>query len=612
MRITSEAVHERDRSKIPERYTWDLSDIYRDDGEWREHKAKLVAEFPMLERYRGKLFSSPAVLLECLESVNRIGKEFTRLYCYASMKSHEDTRVGTYLAMEQEMSQLGADFAVRVAFIEPEILSHEQGEIDACIAREPGLEVYRHSLDDTMRRKEHTLSEAEENILANAALISDSPGMVYEIFSDADFPFPTVTLSDGKTVKLDKANFSLYRVVPDREDRKKVFAAYFDSLHQYRRTFGAQLAAEVRKNMFFSKSRRYASSLHRALDASNIPVEVYHKLIENVNAHLGTFHRYLKLRQRMLGLDTLHYHDLYVPMVADIDLKYSIEEAIEATLDSLAPLGDSYVKIARQGLHSRWLDVFPNDGKRSGAYSNGGVYDVHPYMLLNYNGKFDDVSTLTHELGHTMHSYLTNKTQEYVNSHYSIFVAEVASTFNEALLVHHMLNVISDDGIRLSILGNYLDGVRGTIFRQTQFCEFEWRIHELAERGEALTGDSLDALYREICRRYYGHDEGACVVDEQMDSEWANIPHFYYNFYVFQYATSFTASVALSEQVLSGDADALKGYVKLLSAGGSDYPIELLKRAGVDMTSSGPFEMAMRKANATMDLMERMLGGSGG
>jgi oligoendopeptidase F len=308
-----------------------------------------------------------------------------------------------------------------------------------------------------------------------------------------------------------------------------------------------------------------------------------------------------------MGVDQLHYYDLYGPLVEHVDIHYSYEEAEKLVLASLTPLGEDYIKVARKGFAERWLDVYPTDGKRSGAYSQGGAYDVHPYMLLNYNGKYDDVSTLAHEFGHTMHSYLSNTSQPYSTSQYSIFVAEVASTFNEALLLDYMLKTIKDDDARLTLLGSYLDGLRGTLIRQTQFAEFELRIHEKAEKGETLTGDVLDNLYMEIARRYYGHDKGVCIVDDEVKAEWAYIPHFYYNFYVFQYATSLTASGALSEEVLAGDKEATKRYLELLKSGGSDYPIDLLKKAGIDMTTSVPFELAMKKMNRVMDEIEKIL-----
>ncbi len=603
----SPAIQERDRAKIADKYKWDLSHIYPNEEAWKQAKEKLVAQLSGIEKYKGKLADSPQSLLACFDLITGLSKEYTRLYCYASMHSDEDTRISKYLGMEQEIGQLGSDFSAKSSYMQPEILKIGRETIDSFLKQEPKLELYRHGLDDILRRKDHTGTEGEEKILADASLISDSPHSIYSVFSDADFPFAEATLHDGGTVKLNKSNFSVYRAVPNREDRKKVFAAYFDRLNDYRRTFGTQLYAETKKNLFYTKARKYTSSLERALDGNNIPPAVFHGLVNNVHTHIGSFYRYLKLRQRMLGVDQLHYYDLYCPVVAEVDLKYTIEQSLDHVLASLTPLGDDYVKVARIGFAERWLDVYPNEGKRSGAYSNGAVYDVHPYMLLNFNGRYDDVSTLTHELGHTMHSFLSNKVQPFATADYSIFVAEVASTLNEALLMEYMLKSIKDDGIRLSLLGNYLDGIRGTVFRQTQFAEFEWRIHEKVEKGEALTGDALGELYDGINKRYYGHDAGVCIVDDEIKSEWANIPHFYYNFYVYQYATSFTASAALSELILAGDKAATKRYLELLSSGGSDYPVNLLKKAGVDMTTSDPFELTMKKMNRVMDEMEQIL-----
>lgn len=607
VKTQSSVAQERDRTKIQEKYKWDLSHIYPGEEAWKQGREKLVARLSEIETYKGKLAESPQKLLACFDLVTNLSKDFTRLYCYASMHSDEDTRVSRYLGMEQEIGQIGSDFSAKSSFMQPEILKIGRAKIEAYLQQEPKLEIHRHGLDDILRRKDHTGTEGEEKILADASLVSDSPHSIYSVFSDADFPFAETTLHDGNAVNLSKSNFSIHRAAPHREDRQKVFAAYFGRLNDYRRTFGAQLYAEVKKNLFYTRARKYSSSLARALDSNNIPLAVYEGLIHNVSTHLDTFHRYLKLRQKMLDVEQLHYYDLYCPVVAELDLKYTIEESQHHVLSSLAPLGDDYVNVARRGFAERWLDVFPTDGKRSGAYSNGAVYDVHPYMLLNYNGRYDDVSTLTHELGHTMHSYLSNKTQPYATADYSIFVAEVASTLNEALLMEYMLKTITDDNIRLSLLGNYLDGIRGTVFRQTQFAEFEWRIHEKVEKGEALTGDALSELYDSINKRYYGHEAGVCMVDDEIKCEWAHIPHFYYNFYVYQYATSFTASSAISELILAGDKTATKRYLELLSSGGSDYPINLLKKAGVDMTTSAPFELTMQKMNRVMDEMEQIL-----
>lgn len=598
----------RDRTKIPEEYKWRLEDIYPTDSAWRESKSALVDTLPSISRFRGKLASSPGTLFECLDTVSELSKQFVRLYCYTSMRSDLDTRDSLYAGMEQEISQVGSEFSSVSSFIQPEIIAEFTPEkIEDFMKREPRLGDYRHELFDLMRRKEHTGTEGEERILAESGLMADGPSSVYNTFADADFPFPEMTLTGGTTLKLDKPSFALQRASLNREDRKQAFELFFGKIHEFRRTFGAQLAAQIKKDLFYMKARRYSSCLEKALDGGNIPTDVYRSLIAGVNENLPTFHRYLSLRKRILGVDELHYYDLYCPLVPDIDLKYGYEEAAGLILESLEPLGEEYCTVARRALSDRWVDVYPNDGKRSGAYSNGGVYDVHPYMLLNFNGKYDDMSTLAHELGHTMHSYLSNTHQPYPTAHYSIFVAEVASTFNEALLMDYMLKHAPNADIRLSLLGNELDAIRGTVFRQTQFSEFELMIHERVEKGEPLTGDGLNEMYQTLTRKYYGHDSGVCVVDDVMQTEWAYIPHFYYNFYVYQYATSYTASVDLSGKILAGDVDTRRRYLELLSSGGSDYPVNLLKRAGVDLTTRDPFERTMEKMNRIMDEMEEIM-----
>ncbi len=543
---------EHDRSKVPDRYKWDLTHVYSSDDAWRQAKEKIVAEVPSIEQYKGTLDKSPQQLLGCLDRASHLMKELSRLGSYTGMISDQDTRESKYLAMQQEVRQVASDFAAKAAYIKPEILSIDRKTVDTFIQQDKKLEVYRHYLDDILRRKAHTGTAGEEKIIADASLMSDAASNIYSVFSDADFPYPEVKLSDGKSVKLSKAAFTLYRAAPNREDRKKVFAAFFGKLYEFRRTFGTEMNGEVKKNMFYARARKYNSSLESALDANNIPVKVYYSLVEGVNNNLATFHRYLNLRKRILGLKELHYYDLYAPLLSEVDLKYTIEEAEKNVVASLAPLGKDYVAVIQKAFTDRWIDFAPTDGKRSGAYSNGSVYNVHPYMLLNYNNKYDDMSTLAHELGHTMQSYLSNKTQPYPTSDYPIFVAEVASTFNEALLINHMLKSITDDNVQLSLLGSYLEGIKGTVFRQTQFAEFELRMHEMAEKGESITGDALDKLYMEITKKYYGHEKGICIVDDEIKSEWSYIPHFYYDFYVYQYATAFTASAALSEQVPGG------------------------------------------------------------
>jgi oligoendopeptidase F len=601
---------DRDREKIPDRYKWETGDLYASIDEWTRAKVRLVADIPSIDRFRGRMLASAATLLGAMTLLSNLSKEYFRLSVYASVNSDADTRDSAWLARVQEMGQIGTDMAARSAFVQPEILEGGRERISSLLAEEAGLAPYRHDLDDILRRADHTGTEGEEKIIADAGLMADSPDGIYSIFADADFPFPSVSLSDGGCVRLDKAAFDLQRASPCREDRKAVFGAYFSKLNDFRRTFGSQLYAQVKRDLFYTRAQRYRSCLHQALDASNIPPEVYTRLIRNVNDSLPTFHRYLKLRRRMLALDELHYYDLYCPIVRDVDLRYSYEDAQKLIISSLAPLGDGYRETVRKAFADRWIDVYPSDGKRSGAYSNGFAYDVHPYILLNYNGKYEDVSALAHELGHTLHSHLSNRAQPYPTAHYSIFVAEVASTLNEALLMQHMLDTIGDDTVKLSLLGQYLDSVRGTVFRQTQFAEFELRIHEMTERGETLTGDLLSGIYREIAEKYYGHAGGICTLDDTIEAEWAHIPHFYYNFYVYQYSTSFTASTAISEKILAGDKGATERYLQLLAAGGSDYPVDLLKAAGVDMTTSAPFELTMQKMNRVMDEIERLWSGA--
>ena len=601
------SAQERDRAKIPDKYKWNLADIYPSDAAWRAAKEKLVAAIPKVREFQGTLGSSAARLGDALDLVMALNKDYARLAVYASMTADQDTRVSTYQAMQQEMVQIGAQLGAESAFMEPEILKIDRAALEGFIQREARLRPFKMYLEDIQRRRAHTLSDAEEKILAGSAVVANAPSTIYGIFSNADFPYPSVTLSDGKTVKIDSSAFALYRAVPNRDDRQKVMSAFFGALGKYRGTFGTTMNSQLQSDVFYARTRNYRTALEAALDTPNIPTSVYMRLIDGVNKHLPTFHRYLALRKKMMGLQELHYYDLYAPLVGSVDLTYPIEEAQKQILSALRPLGADYGSVVARAMNERWIDIYPTEGKRSGAYSNGGAYDVHPYILMNYNGKYADMSTLAHELGHTMHSYYSNKLQPFATASYPIFVAEVASTFNEELLIDHMLKTISDPKTRLSLLGNYLENVKGTVFRQTQFAEFELRAHEMVEKGQPLTGESLDKLYASITRKYYGHDEKVSVVDDYIAHEWAYIPHFYRAYYVFQYATSFTASVALAEKVLAGNPAATKGYLAFLGAGGSKYPIDLLRDAGVDMTTDEPLALTMKKMNRIIDEMEKLL-----
>ena len=598
---------ERDRLKILDKYKWNLADIYPDDQAWRSAKEQLAKELPQMKMFQGKLGTSAATLANALDKYFGFDKELSRLYVYAQMLSDQDTRDATHLGMKQEMIQLAAAEAAEVAFLEPEILRFEKGRVDKFIRNEPRLKIYRFYLEDIARRSAHTLSAAEEKLLADMGPLAGASSSTYGILSNADFPFPSVTLSDGKVVKLDQAAFADLRALPNRSDREKVMSAFFAALGHFSGTFGTTMNGEVQKVLFQSKARKYESALEYSLNGPNIPVSVYMRLIDGINKNLPAFHRYLKLRQRILGLDQLHYYDLYAPLVGSVELTYTPEQAQKLVLEAVAPLGSEYTSTVERAYDSRWIDLFPNEGKRSGAYSEGAAYDVHPYMLINYNGKYTDVSTLAHEMGHTMQSYFSNKTQPYPLANYPIFVAEVASTFNETLLINHVLKNTKDDDTRLSLLGNYLENIKSTVFRQAQFAEFELRMYEMAGKGQPITGNALAKLYLDITRKYYGQDQGISIVDDYIANEWSYIPHFYRDFYVFQYATSFTASMALSEKVIGGDPAATKRYLAFLSAGGSKYPIDLLKDAGVDMTTDEPLNLTIKAMNRVMDEMDAIL-----
>jgi oligoendopeptidase F len=598
---------ERDRAKIPEQYKWNLADLYANEAAWRAAKEKLAAEIPQIKSFEGKLASSASTLADALDKQYALDKELSRLYVYASLLADQDTRDSGHQGMRQEMVQLASTVAAQSSFVEPELLRAGKPTIDRLLAAEPRLKVYRFYLEDVVRRAPHTLTANEENILASAGPLAGAPSNAYNILSNADFPYPTVTLSDGRSVKLDQAAFNDLRALPNRADRENVMSAFFAALGSFRRTYGTTLNGEVQKVAFFAKARHYGSALEASLDGANIPVSVYTRLVDGVNRNLPAFHRYLKLRKRILGLNDLHYYDLYAPLVGSVMLEYTPQEAQKIVLDAVAALGMEYQSIIRQAFDSRWIDLLPSEGKRSGAYSNGGAYDVHPYMLINFNGKYADVTTLAHELGHTMQSYFSNKAQPYPLAGYPIFVAEVASTFNESLLIDSVLKNIKDDETRLSLLGNYLENIKGTMFRQTQFAEFELRMHEMAAKGQPITGDALAKLYLDITKKYYGDADGVCKVDDYIANEWSFIPHFYRDFYVFQYATSFMASEALASKVKAGDKAARDRYLKFLSAGGSKYPIDLLRDAGVDMTTDEPLDLTIKTMNRVMDEMEAIL-----
>jgi oligoendopeptidase F len=600
----------RERSEVPEAYRWNLADLYPSEAAWKQSKEELAKRVQSLAERKGHLGDSAGALLAGLSEMFGVDRDLSRLVVYASSLSDEDTRATRSREMRQEAERLAVDFGSAASFVRPEILSLAPEKVRSFLAQEKRLEEYRVYLEDILRWKPHTLSAAEERIAADAGNLTDAGQSAYGILKDADLPYPTVKLSDGKEVRLDASAFTLVRASRVRADRDKVFDAFFGAFRTFQRTMGATLYAQVRGHVFDEKVHGFGSSLEAALFQNDIPTAVYRQLVADVHRSLPALHRYLQLRRRMLALDELRYQDLYVPLVETVDMTFAPEEARAITLQAFAPLGKDYVAALKKGYESRWTDFLPSTGKRPGAYSTG-VYGVHPYQLLNFNGKYEDLSTLAHESGHSMHTWLSHSSQPYPTADYAIFVAEVASTLNENLLFHHMLSNAKDEAVRLFLLGNHLETLRTTLFRQTLFAEFELAAHEKAERGETLTGEGLSALYLGLLRQYYGHDRGVCKVDDLMAVEWAYIPHFYYDFYVYQYATSLVASTSLAkairEEAARRETRRRDAYLAMLRSGRSRYPIDLLRRAGVDMTTSAPFDAAIAEMNATIDEMERIL-----
>ena len=603
-----------ERSEVPDQYKWNLADLYASEADWIQARDALRARIPEVAAYQGKLGESAATFYKALDLFMTLSNQADRVGSYASQLSHQDMRESHQQEMVQSAQQLGVDLGVATSWVTPEIIAMGAAKVDKFTAAEPKLAPFKPYLDNLLRSAPHTRGPVEEEIIAQAGNIGYAAGSIYSIFTNADMPYPDVTLSNGETVRMDAAAYTQYRASTNPEDRKAVFQAFWSRYQEYRRTLGTALYQQIKSHMFTRDVRNYDSCLEAALFWNNIPTDVYRQLIADAHDGLPTLHRYLKLRQRMLGLDHLGYEDLYAPLVSDVDLQFTPEEAMDLTLDSFKPLGPEYTGVLGKGYRNGWVDFLPSTGKRSGAYSTM-VYGVHPYELLNFMGAYDDVSTLAHESGHSMHSYLSAANQPYVTHDYSIFVAEVASTLNEDLLFRYMLNRTTDDDTRLSLLGSYLENLRTTLFRQTQLAEFELAIHETAERGESLSGDSMNEIYLGILKKYYGHDEGVCQIDDLYAVEWAYIPHFYYNFYVYQYATSLVASTSIAKRIreeeAQGSTATRDAYIAMLSSGSSKYPVDQLKEVGVDMTTSEPFKEAMQAMNQVMDEIEAILESKG-
>ncbi|QZT35114.1 oligoendopeptidase F [Caldalkalibacillus thermarum TA2.A1] len=592
------------RSELDPKYKWDLTKIFKSDEEWEEAFQEVKSLLPSIKEYEGRLMESADTLLEALQLRDEIGKKLGKVYIYAHLKKDEDTTNSKYVAFENRAASLHVEVASAVSYFSPEILRADESTVRSYLRENEALQVYEHYLDQLLRQKEHTLSTKEEAILAQVGELASAPNDIFTMINNADMKFPTITDENGEEKELTHGRYIQFLESKDGRVRQDAFKAMYDTFKKQRNTLAATLNANVKKDVFYARVRKYRSSLEASLDRDNVPVRVYENLIAAIQEALPVFQRYMKLRKKALGLDELHMYDLYVPLVQDVEMKYTYEEAKQLVRDSLQPLGEEYLAVVDEGFNSGWIDVYENVGKRSGAYSSG-TYGTPPYILLNYQENLDNVFTLTHEMGHSVHSYFSCKEQPYIYSDYTIFVAEVASTLNEALLTHYLLQKTNDPKQRMYILNHYLESFRGTVFRQTMFAEFEKLIHEKVEEGEALTADRLSELYYDLNLTYFGAD---VVVDQDIAMEWARIPHFYYNFYVYKYATGFAAATALSQQILNEGKPAVDRYLSFLKSGGSDYPIELLKKAGVDMTSPEPVRQALRVFERTLTEMEELFG----
>lgn len=598
----------KERSEIPEKYKWDLSVLYESPEVWQQAKDQLAEKVEMLDDNKGKLGESAETLYSTIDLYFDALKDFYKLIVYANRLYDEDLRKSENQELTQHISNLGTTFSEKTSYLNPEILQIEPATIEKFYNDFPALKDYALFIDDILRLRDHTLSPDQEQILASAGQVTGNPTSVYNIFDNAEKPLPKVELSTGEEVELSASMFVKYRTAPNREDRAKVFKAVFENYGKFENTIGANLAGKVKGDVFYSKNRKYDSALERSLAGPNIPVSVYTTLIDQINKNLPTMHRFLDLKKRMLGVDELHYYDLYTSIVKEVDMQFSVDEAQEMLLDVFKPMGEEYVNTVKMSFDNRWIDFYPTPGKRSGAYSSGAAYHEHPYILMNWNDDYNALSTLAHELGHTMHSYFSNKTQPFQYSDYATFVAEIASTMNENLLNDYMVKNAKSDEEKLFILGSYLELLRTTIFRQVSFAEFEWKIHKKIENGEPLTGEKMSDIYWDIVKRYYGHDEGVMVVDDYIRYEWAYIPHFInYTYYVYQYSTSIIYATAFAEKVKAEGQPAVDNFYEILKGGSSDYPIELIKKAGLDPLSSEAFDLTMQRMNEVMDQIEEIL-----
>ncbi|MGG0307448.1 oligoendopeptidase F [Priestia megaterium] len=591
------------RSEIKVEDTWKLEDIFASDDAWEKEFEEVKALIPQMEKFKGKLGESAQTLYDALQEQDELTMRVSKLYTYAHMRYDQDTTNSFYQGLNDRIKTLYTQIASALSYVTPEILSIEESKIKQYMAEHKELKLYAHALDEITRERPHILSESEEALLAQASEVLGSSSNTFGMLNNADLEFPSIKDENGEEVEITHGRYIRFLESSDRRVREEAFKAVYETYGKFKNTFASTLSGTVKKDNFSARVRHYNSARHSALSTNNIPEEVYDNLVKTVNDNLHLLHRYIDLRKKVLGIEELHMYDLYTPLVKDVKMEVTYEEAKDYILKGLKPLGEDYLNVLKEGFENRWVDVHENKGKRSGAYSSG-TYGINPYILMNWQDNVNNLFTLAHEFGHSVHSYYTRKTQPYPYGDYSIFVAEVASTCNEALLNDYLLKTIDDEKQRLYLLNHYLEGFRGTVFRQTMFAEFEHDVHVRAQNGEPLTPELLTKLYYDLNKKYFGDN---LVIDEEIGLEWARIPHFYYNYYVYQYATGFSAAAALSKQILEEGDAAVERYVGFLKSGSSDYPIEVLKKAGVDMTTSQPIEEALAVFEEKLTEMERLL-----
>ena len=591
------------RSEVKVENTWKVEDMYANVDAWKADLEKVKKLADELATYQGRMGESAESLYQAMHLDDEIGRIGGMAYSYASRCSDVDTTNTENQSLVMQVGTLFVTIGEKTAFMTPEILAIPEDKLEQFYKDEPKLEVFRNAFNNILRRKSHMLSAEMEQLLASAGDVTDTSDNVFSMFNNADLVFPEITDENGEKVRLTHGRYVPFLESSDRRVREEAFKAMYSTYKSYRNTLAATYAGKLKAHWFSAKARKYNSCLEAAVDRTNVPASVYHNLIEAIHQNLDKMHRYVALRKKLLGVEELHMYDLYTPLVKEADVKIPFEQAKQTVYEALAPLGEDYRAVIKEGFENRWIDVYENEGKRSGAYS-AGVYGVHPYVLLNHNDTLDNMFTLAHEMGHAMHSYLSNKTQPHVDSHYVIFVAEVASTCNEVLLMEYLLKNTTDKVQRAYLINHFLESFRGTVYRQTMFAEFELLTHQMCERGESLTPDALSSLYYDLNKKYFGDD---MIVDEDIAMEWARIPHFYYNFYVYQYATGFSAAVALANRILKEGQPAVDDYLKFLSGGCSKSPIDLLKIAGVDMTTPEPVNSGLEMFGKLIDEMEELL-----